>query len=143
MQNECVKEPKVGVVIIVKKGGKILLGKRKNCTEAGRWSFPGGHLEYGESPEECAKRELLEETGIKATRVSVGPWTNNMMENKHYIMLFMIIDEFFGEPQLKEPDKCEGWLWFDPSSLPKPLFSPIVSLLKENRMTTLFVSKEP
>lgn len=56
----------VGVgVMIFDKDGMILLGKRKGSHGAGEYSFPGGHLEYGESFEECAKREVMEECGIE------------------------------------------------------------------------------
>ena len=46
------------------KKGKILLGQRKNAHGEGTWAFPGGHLEFGESLEACAAREVLEETGL-------------------------------------------------------------------------------
>ncbi len=54
------ERPKVGVGVIVVKEGKVLLLQRKNSHGSGTWCFPGGHLEYGESLEECAKREVLE-----------------------------------------------------------------------------------
>ncbi|RLC15632.1 MAG: DNA mismatch repair protein MutT, partial [Deltaproteobacteria bacterium] len=54
--------PLIGVAAIVIKDKKVLLGKRKNAHGAGTWAFPGGHLEYKESIEECAKREVFEET---------------------------------------------------------------------------------
>ena len=58
MESKC---PKVGVGVAVVKDGKVLLGKRKNAHGEGTWSFPGGHLEYKESWEDCAIRETLEE----------------------------------------------------------------------------------
>jgi 8-oxo-dGTP diphosphatase len=54
--------PKVGVAVIVVKDTRILLGKRVNSHGSGTWQFPGGHLEFGEPIEDCAKRELFEET---------------------------------------------------------------------------------
>ena len=59
------ERPKVGVGVIIIKDGKVLLGKRKNAHGEGSWSFPGGHLEFNEELFDCAKREVLEETGIK------------------------------------------------------------------------------
>ena len=55
------KRPYIGVAVIVVREGRVLLGKRKNAHGAGTWQFPGGHLEYGESIEDCARRELFEE----------------------------------------------------------------------------------
>jgi len=56
---------RVAVDCIAEKGGKILLVKRKIPPFIGKFAFPGGHLKYGESVEDCAVRETFEETGIK------------------------------------------------------------------------------
>ena len=61
--------PRIGVGVIVTKGDRVLLIKRKGAHGQGTWSTPGGHLEYGESPEECAARETAEETGVDITGV--------------------------------------------------------------------------
>jgi 8-oxo-dGTP diphosphatase len=124
-------KPQVGIQIIVANElGELLLGKRKNSLEAGTWAFPGGHLEFGETPEMCAKRELKEETNLEALLIEPGPWTNNIIEGKHYIMLFMVVREYRGELLLIEPDKCEGWDFFSRNKLPNPLFSPLMTFLK-------------
>ena len=59
------ERPKVGFGVFVMKEGKFLIGKRKNAHGEGSWSLPGGHLEFKESWEECAVREVLEEVGVK------------------------------------------------------------------------------
>ena len=59
------KRPKVGVGVIVTKNSRVLLGKRKGAHGEATWCFPGGHLEFREKLEDCAKRETLEETGVK------------------------------------------------------------------------------
>ena len=137
--------PKVGVGIIVIKDGMILLGKRKGAHGAGEWSFPGGHLEFRESIEQCAYRELAEETGLIATSVEPGPWVNDIIdENKHYVTLFVFVDQFEGHLQLSEPDKCEGWEWFEWGSLPSPLFIPIRSMIEKvniDELSRIFLSK--
>lgn len=125
------KRPRIGVGCVVQREGKVLLGQRKGAHAVGYWGFPGGHLEFGESVESCATRELFEETGLKPTSMRLGPWVENLMEDgqKHYITLFVFVDSFEGEPELLEPEKCEGWHWYNWESLPDPLFSPIPSLL--------------
>lgn len=50
---------------IIQQDGKTLIAKRKSGSHlAGKWEFPGGKLEVGETPENCLKRELKEEFGI-------------------------------------------------------------------------------
>jgi ADP-ribose pyrophosphatase YjhB (NUDIX family) len=58
---------------------------------AGTWALPGGHLEFGESFETCAEREVLEETGLKISDVRFLTAVNSVMgdENKHYVTIFM------------------------------------------------------
>ena len=58
------KRPSVGVGVIIRNGDHLLLMKRQNSHGDGTWSMPGGHLEYGESPQECAIREAEEEVGL-------------------------------------------------------------------------------
>lgn len=124
--------PKVGVGVVVIKNDMLLLGNRKSAHGAGTWSCAGGHLEFGESVEECAKRELAEETGLHAQSLYLGPYVNNVIDNdKHYITLFVVIREFQGEPKLLEPDKCDGWHWFSLNALPSPLFPPVASFIEK------------
>lgn len=121
---------RVGVGVIVVRDGRVLLGRRTGSHGEGRWSFPGGHLEFGETVEGCARREVLEETGLVLHDLRPAPWTSDVFEaeGKHYVTLFMQA-RCTGEPQLLEPHRCEGWQWFDVSALPRPLFQPIDSLL--------------
>jgi len=126
--------PYVGVAVIVIKNGNVLLGKRKNSHGSGTWQFPGGHLEFNETIENCAQREVLEETGIIIKNLRLGPYTNDIFEkeNKHYITVFAIAEYDSGVLELKEPEKCEEWGWFKWTDLPKPSFLPIINLLQQN-----------
>ena len=102
------------------------MGKRQNSHGEGCWSFPGGHLEFGESWEECAKRETLEETGLEITNLRFGTVTNDIFEkeNRHYVTIFLVADYISGEPKVLEPEKWETWDWFTWDNLPQPLFLP-------------------
>jgi 8-oxo-dGTP diphosphatase len=128
------KRPKVGVGVVVIKEGEMLLGKRKNAHGEGTWSFPGGHLEYKESWEDCAIRETLEETGLSINNVRFGTVTNDIFheEQKHYVTIIMLSDYESGDLCLMEPDKCEKWEWFTWDKLPDALFVSIENLLKDN-----------
>ena len=57
-------EPRVGVGAITIKDGKVLLVKRGVEPSKGLWAIPGGTLKLGETIQECAAREILEETGV-------------------------------------------------------------------------------
>ncbi len=132
------ERPKVGVGVVVVAQRKVLLGKRKGAHGAGSWSPAGGHLEFGETVEECAKRELLEETGLIATSLTLGPWTNDVIDgDKHYVTLFVFVDRFIGDVVLKEPDKCEGWHWFDIEQLPHPLFPSVANMIEKVGISSL------
>lgn len=126
--------PLIGVAVIVIKDNTVLLGKRINSHGDGTWAFPGGHLEFNESIEECARREVLEETGIEITNLRCGPYTNDIFtrEDKHYVTLFVLADHDAGEPMVKEPHKCEEWQWHRWPPQVQPRFLPLTNLLKQN-----------
>ncbi|MEK7601797.1 MAG: NUDIX domain-containing protein [Patescibacteria group bacterium] len=114
--------PRVGVGVYVRRDGNILVGKRKGKHAGGTWCAPGGHLETGESWEQCARREVTEETGIEIENIHFGNATNDVYEDgKHYITIQMIADWKSGEPRTMEPDKLEGeWEWRSWSNIPEP-----------------------
>lgn len=126
------KIPRIGVGVIIIKNNKVLLGKRLNSHGDGTWAFPGGHLEFNETWEECARRETLEETGISIKDIRFAHATNDIFftEEKHYNTIFMLAHHESGEVKIMEPEKCEKWEWFFWKELPSPLFTPILNLLE-------------
>lgn len=124
--------PQIGIGVIIRKGNKVLLGMRKCSHGSGAWSFPGGHLEFGEQIEACAEREAQEETGALISVVRRGPFTNDIFdeEHRHYVTLFIVADYISGDIEVREPEKCERWEWFEWRDLPRPIFLPIQNLLK-------------
>ena len=70
--------PIVGVGVAVRKENKVLLGLRKNAIGAETWSFPGGKVEFGETFEKAARREITEETGLVVTNFKQGQTTNDI-----------------------------------------------------------------
>lgn len=117
---------RVGVGVFVFKDGKFIMGRRRNAHGDGTWSVPGGHLEYGETFEETARREVLEETGLTITNVRFGAVTNDHFEaeGKHYVTVWMLSDWQSGEAKIREPEKFVDMRWCDFDSLPNPLFLP-------------------
>jgi 8-oxo-dGTP diphosphatase len=67
------ERPIVGVLAVVMRGDRVLVVRRANPPMSGRWGFPGGVLELGETVAQGAMRELLEETGVTAE--AAGPLT--------------------------------------------------------------------
>jgi len=127
-------KPRVGIGfgVMLLRDGKILLGKRNTNPEAadselhgeGTWTMPGGKLEFGETFEDGAYREVLEETGIKINRGKVRfiSIANDMVKDAHFVTLGLFCDEFEGETETKEPDEITEWSWFPLDKLPNPVF---------------------
>ncbi|CAL3969975.1 unnamed protein product [Diplocarpon coronariae] len=125
---------------------RFLIGKRKGSHGSGTYALPGGHLEFGETPEQCAAREVLEETGLTVSNAWVLTATNDIMasEGKHYITLFTVCtrSDNADVPRLLEPEKCEGWEWIswkeflelverDGEEGAKRLFVPLLNLVRQ------------
>ena len=83
---------RVGVAAVIFREGRILLGERIGSHGANTWATPGGHLELGESIEECAERETLEETGLEVGAFKKLGFTNDIFEKegKHYVTLYVV-----------------------------------------------------
>jgi 8-oxo-dGTP diphosphatase len=131
-EDRTMNRPAVGVAVVVIKEDKVLLGRRRASHGSGTWSFPGGHLEFSESIETCAEREVFEETGIRIGNIRFGPYLNSVFrdEQKHYVTLIVIADHAGGTEEAREPEKDECWGWYRWDNLPQPLFLPIQNLLR-------------
>lgn len=127
------KHPRVGTGVFIVKDGKILIGQRKGIHGDGTWCPPGGHLEFGETWEECVRRETQEEAGIEIENVQFAGVVDNHNQEweTHYITIFMRADYLSGEPRNCEPEKCSGWKWVTWETLPSPLFAPVAALLRQ------------
>ncbi|EXB65566.1 Nudix hydrolase 1 [Morus notabilis] len=123
--------PRVGVAVFLLRGKTVLLGKRRSSIGDSTFALPGGHLEFGESFENCAAREVKEETGLVIEKMEVLTVTNNVFleepKPSHYVVIFIraVLRDSDQVPQNLEPNKCDGWDWYDWNNLPKPLFWPL------------------
>jgi 8-oxo-dGTP diphosphatase len=118
-------KPKIGVGVLVYKDGKILMGKRINISGHGQYAGPGGHLEFGETIEECAARETKEEANIEIENIKVISLATLLFDGstRHYIDIGVVADWKAGEIQNLEPTKREDWAWYELDALPEPLYS--------------------
>ena len=115
--------PKVGVGVMVVKDGMVLLGQRRGSHGAGEFAFPGGHLEYMESFEACAKRETQEECGIEIANIRFQFVANvTTYAPRHYVHIGLLADWQDGTPEAREPEASGPWAWYDVEHLPQPLF---------------------
>ena len=106
--------------------GRVLLGRRRGSHGEGYYAAPGGHIEFGESFEQTARREVREETRLEIADLrllSVGNYIFHRDDGaRHYVDVDFVCEALAGEPQLMEPEKCDGWAWYDLDDLPQPLF---------------------
>lgn len=140
----------VGIGILMLRQGKILLGKRHDdpvkadsaLRGEGTWTMPGGKLHYGETFEEGAAREVLEETGIKLNSAQVIGVNNDKNEHAHFITLAMMSEDFEGEAEVMEPDEITEWKWFHPKELPKNLFFCSAEVLENFHKGEFYLPKK-
>jgi len=94
------------------------------------------HICAGETWEECAAREVMEETGLSIYNIQFAAVNNNIMKEEfrpsHYVAMFMRaeLSDPVQQPQNLEPEKCDGWEWVEWSLLPTPLFKPLQALVE-------------
>ena len=124
-------EPRVGVGIVVRRDGDLLLVRRAGSHGSGTWSTPGGHLDFGEDPAVCGAREAEEEIGVSVGPVRFVGVTNDVFaeEGKHYVTLWFEAEHESGDAVALADDELDEVGWFAETALPEPLFPPLVKLL--------------
>lgn len=125
--------PVTGVGVLVWRERRLLLGQRRLANGGFCWQFPGGHLEKGETVSACAEREVLEETGLRVRGLRHLGFTDSVftVNGRDYLTLLLSCDYLSGEADVREPEKCAAWQWFDYPRLPSPLFEPIEIFMKQ------------
>lgn len=116
------RNPRLCAGALIVKDGEILLAKRAIEPWCGYWDIPGGYCEAFETPEECAVREVYEETGI-SIRISgfYGVWkepttSEDYGDNICIYFLAEPLEDTNMEPVDKEMSELK---WFSYKELPK------------------------
>lgn len=107
--------PVTGVSIAVFRGGEVLLAQRGREPFAGYWSLPGGSQEMGETLEEAARRELLEETGLVAGPLAFARFVEPMARDadgrivRHFVLAVFVCRSFSGEAVAGDDAAAVAW----------------------------------
>ncbi|KAF9939159.1 Nudix hydrolase 15, mitochondrial [Modicella reniformis] len=106
------KAVQVGVGVLIMHNHRVLIGKRIGSHGANTWQLAGGHLEFGETFEECAIREALEETGLALDPDSAKfvIANNNIMSDigKHYVTVFVAANVVGNINPKVQPTPCKS-----------------------------------
>jgi len=104
---------------------QVLLSRRLAGYGSGTYMLPGGKQRLDESLQECAARELREETGIRILESKPVSLHNFRLPGKPPVQSVGVLAmEYNGKPRLCEPNQNTEWQWFDLDRLPAPLFRP-------------------
>ena len=109
----------MGVGAIVFQNKRVLLIKRNKAPNAGQWAIPGGRVKFGESLQQAAEREILEETGI-VIRAGEPVFAFDLIQHDadaqcrlHYVVVDLAADYLSGEPVAGDDATEARWLAAD------------------------------
>jgi 8-oxo-dGTP diphosphatase len=110
--------PRVAVGAVVFKAGRVLLVRRGQAPAQGQWAIPGGSVRLGETLQQTAEREILEETGI-VIRAGAPLLTFDTIERDadgrvrfHYVIVDLRADYIAGEPIAGDDALEARWVSF-------------------------------
>ncbi|MDP3900225.1 MAG: NUDIX domain-containing protein [bacterium] len=112
----------VGVgAVIFDSNGKVLLAQRgpQANNETGKWEFPGGSVEFGDTLIETIKREMREEHGIEIEILSLLGVCDHILtdEKQHWVSPSFVARHVAGVPKIMEPKKCSAIRWVELSEI--------------------------
>jgi 8-oxo-dGTP diphosphatase len=122
----------VSVAAVMTHAGRILAVRRsqKEAFLPGVFELPGGKVEFGEQPDVAIEREVLEETGVRASirRILTARSYLSKSGTQHNIEIIYIVTPLVDEPTIRLSDAHDEYLWIGPpevKSLGLPNDDPI------------------
>lgn len=116
----------VGVGVVFVRRGRVFLARRQGAHGEDTWGSAGGHLEFGETLEECARREAMEELGVTVGALRVLCLSNIIAYGRHYVDVEFLGDIGEQEPVPAASDGSFGeYGWYPLPDPPEPLFEPM------------------
>lgn len=128
-------DPKVAAIVFIVDANRVLLVKRAENPEKGKWSLPGGFVDAGEDPREAAIREAYEETGlrVKITRLLEVFYHPSLNSSPTPIVIAFEAQMIGGA--LGAADDAEEVAWFATDSLPELAFASTHALISRWRVS--------
>ncbi|SDJ74938.1 NUDIX domain-containing protein [Streptomyces indicus] len=139
----------VGVNLVLVRGDHVLLGLRRNTGWAnGRWYFPAGRLEEGESVLHGMAREAREELsiGIAPEHLCLFHTLHHPAadQGKGWLQLYFTASRYTGHVTNAEPSRCEEVRWWPiggpPPAQSVPYVAPVLEALAARRRLTVLAS---
>ena len=124
--------------MIFLRGDTVFLAKRHGAHGEDTWASAGGHLENGETLEECGRREAMEELGVTVEDLRYLCVSNIIAYDKHYVDIEFLGEIGDQEPRLMEPESFIASGWFSLDDLPEPLFHAMRYALDSYRTWQLY-----
>jgi 8-oxo-dGTP diphosphatase len=120
------------IAAIIRQDDQVLLCQRKEGALAGKWEFPGGKIENGETPEECLVREIEEELGIAIEVDSIYQAVHTHYDHGDFLLIGYLARHIGGEISLRVHS---AYAWVDVGRLAEYDLAeaniPIAQSLKE------------
>lgn len=89
------------IAAIIRQDDQVLLCQRKEGALAGKWEFPGGKIENGETPEECLVREIEEELGIAINVENIYQAVHTHYDHGDFLVIGYLARHVEGEISLR------------------------------------------
>ncbi len=114
------RNPVPAAGVILEREGRVLMVKRRYAPRVGAWCLPAGFMEYGETPEHCAVREMEEETGLVVRLTGLFGVYAGMDDPRSRAVLILYTARREGG-RLRAGDDATEAKWFAPARLPRTI----------------------